>query len=232
MTEVGHQREPRLGSRGHASGRTAPGQVGRKAATLAVLAARVRVPDFEVLPAAIFRRLPLPPETVEAIARRVARLGPGPFAVRSSACEEDGGEFSFAGVLLTRLGVLSNEVAPAAAEVAASADGADARAYRARAGAGSGDSPAGCAVIVQRLVEPRASGVAFSAEPVTGDAAAVIVEAVAGGAAPLLSGQAFGQRFRIGSRSGGDGAGGSDAPWRGCSEPGSSRPSRNCMTIT
>ena len=45
-----------------------------------------------------------------ALGDAIARLGPGPFAVRSSACVEDGAERSWAGQLESELGVAGSRM--------------------------------------------------------------------------------------------------------------------------
>ncbi|WP_240674902.1 PEP/pyruvate-binding domain-containing protein [Cellulomonas endophytica] len=122
----------------------------------------------------------------------LALLGPGPYAVRSSALDEDGGTVSFAGQLLTELHVPAAEVGAAAARVAASAGTAHARAYADAAGRG----PGAVAVLVQPMLAPRAAGVAVTRHPVTG-ADVVVVEAVAGLGDGLVDGSAEPARWVV-----------------------------------
>ncbi len=101
----------------------------------------------------------------------------GPWAVRSSAAVEDGFESSYAGQFATVLDVTgSAAVGDAIRVVRDSATGSNAEAYRQRMGEGE---PVAMAVIVQRMVTPRISGVAFSRNPMTG-LNEVVVEAVPG----------------------------------------------------
>ena len=60
----------------------------------------------------------------------------------------------------------------------ASARSAHALAYQRRAGAEAADP--GLAVILQAMVDPVVSGVAFSCDPVTGDPATAVISAVTG----------------------------------------------------
>ena len=53
------------------------------------------------------------------------------------------------------------------------------------------------AVLVQAMVPAAAAGVAFTADPLTGDREAVLVTAVPGLAEPLVSGEAEGEQWRI-----------------------------------
>ncbi|NND84090.1 MAG: hypothetical protein HKN46_02970 [Acidimicrobiia bacterium] len=101
----------------------------------------------------------------------------GPWAVRSSATGEDGQTASWAGQFATVLDVETTDgVRDAIEAVLASAEGASAEAYRSRI---EGADTTEMAVIVQRMVRPVASGVAFSRNPTTG-LNEVILEAVSG----------------------------------------------------
>lgn len=116
-------------------------------------------------------------------------------AVRSSAAAEDGTLASFAGQYESVLGV-STEDAPlwdAIRRVWASAAGEHALAY-ARAHGGRAPS---MAVLVQEMVEPVAAGVAFDADPVSGDRTTIVVNAVWGLGEGLVSGELDADTFRI-----------------------------------
>lgn len=109
----------------------------------------------------------------------------GPWAVRSSAAVEDGFESSYAGQFATVLDVTGSEgVANAIRVVRDSATGTNAVAYRERMGEGE---PVAMAVMVQRMVTPKISGVAFSRNPMTG-LNEVVVEAVPGRGDALVGG--------------------------------------------
>ena len=85
-------------------------------------------------------------------------LGSGPFAVRSSASGEDGGQASFAGQLDTVLGATTTaQVVQAVRRIARDV----------------------VPVIVQVMVEPEAAGVLFTRHPVSG-ADQVVIEATGG----------------------------------------------------
>lgn len=92
------------------------------------------------------------------------------FAVRSSSPVEDGLETAHAGEFLTLLDVDPQDVPAAMEEVLGASDGAD-------------------AVVVQRMIDPVASGVVFSRDPVTG-LSDIVVEAIQGRGDVLLSGGA------------------------------------------
>lgn len=129
----------------------------------------------------------LPEALVAELRAAAARLGPGPWAVRSSGASEDSADHSFAGVHETLLGVEGDEALLAAVRrCRASADTERARAYRARRGVEPGAAP--LAVVVQRQLAPTFAGVAFSVDPVRGDRERLVVEAVEGLGEALVSG--------------------------------------------
>ena len=98
-----------------------------------------------------------------------------PAAVRSSAIGEDSGTASFAGIFDTYLGVSGpDRVLEAVRQCWASLFNARAVAYRLRAGTHHRDMPMAVGVI--ELVHARASGVAFSAHPVTGKTDRIVIE--------------------------------------------------------
>jgi pyruvate,water dikinase len=101
----------------------------------------------------------------------------GPWAVRSSAAVEDGFESSYAGQFATVLDASGPaEVTDAIQTVRRSASDPTVKAYRHRM---RDDQPVAMAVIVQRMIQPRSSGVAFSRNPMTG-LSEIVIEAVAG----------------------------------------------------
>ncbi|KRF40112.1 hypothetical protein ASG96_04125 [Terrabacter sp. Soil810] len=138
------------------------------------------------------------------------QLGPGPFAVRSSAMCEDGPEASYAGQLDTTLGVTTpREVADALRSCAASGNTLRTLAYATRRGhprhptAESSDPrtvpasvPASVPVIVQLRVPADVSGVLFTRHPVTGGDA-VIIEAAPGLGDQVVEGRVTPQRWGV-----------------------------------
>src|SRR4029077_18869697 len=146
-------------------------EVGGKAANLGELfAAGVRVPDGVVLTAraaglTTFDRRSL----VDAGA---GHLGSGPFAVRSSGISEDGAQHSYAGMFETVLDVARDDLPAAIDRVLDSARGPRALEYKSAGGQ--------MAVIVQRMIEPVAAGVALTADPISGDRGSTVVTAVRG----------------------------------------------------
>jgi rifampicin phosphotransferase len=117
------------------------------------------------------------------------------FAIRSSAPDEDGSRHSFAGQLESFLGVQRNDVGDHVVRVWASGFGARLARYRSEAGLpDEGRVPA---VIVQLMVEGIASGVAFSADPVSGRRAICVVAAVRGRGSALVGGEVAGETWRV-----------------------------------
>lgn len=134
---------------------------GGKAWTLArARRAGLPVPDGFVL---------LPDDELDPrdLAARCLCLGPGPFAVRSSADLEDRAGLSAAGVFTSEIGVAAEDVAEAAARVRASALGEPVRAYLGARGLAG--ARARMSVLVQPVVAARALGVLHTA-PVEDDA--------------------------------------------------------------
>jgi pyruvate,water dikinase len=115
--------------------------------------------------------------------------------VRSSGIAEDLADASFAGQYESVLGATTvEEVEAAVTRVRASGRTSHLAEYRGAHGDGSN---ACVAVLIQRLVEASAAGVAFSTNPVSGDDEAV-VEAVRGLVDRLALGDADADRWVIG----------------------------------
>jgi len=108
-------------------------------------------------------------------------------AVRSSAVDEDGARCSFAGQLQSFLFVSPSEVATRVADVWRSAYAEQVLAYRRQHGVIQ--VPSAPAVLVQRMVDAGAAGVAFSADPVSGRRGTCVVAAVRGVADRLVTGE-------------------------------------------
>jgi phosphohistidine swiveling domain-containing protein len=161
---------------------------GTKAATLGRLgAAGFPVPDGFVLSALSVPDLDRH-EVRDAVAAGLDALGQGLVAVRSSAAAEDLEGASFAGQCRSVLGVEGLEdVFAAIADVLASGKSEQAERYRKRREIeAAGD---GMAVLVQRMIPADISGVAFTADPVTGDRGVVVVSAARGLGDRLVSGE-------------------------------------------
>lgn len=127
----------------------------------------------------------VPDELRSALASALARLGDRSLAVRSSAAAEDLPDASYAGQYATVLGARGiDEVIPALLHCLASAFSDRVAAYR-----GDDEPSPGVAVLVQELVDPEAAGVAFTANPLTGEDE-VLVSAVRGLGDRLVDGGA------------------------------------------
>lgn len=108
-------------------------------------------------------------------------------AVRSSALDEDGSARSFAGQLESFLFVSPEQVAERIVEVWRSGFSERVLAYRREHGLSIPAQPP--AVLVQRMVEAEVAGVAFSANPVTGQRGVAMVSALYGLGTALVSGE-------------------------------------------
>ncbi len=117
------------------------------------------------------------------------------YAVRSSAQDEDSDRHSFAGQLESFLDVPGPCVADHVVRVWASGFGARLARYRTESGLDAGTTAP--AVVVQQMIDGDASGVAFSADPVTGRRAITVVAAAKGQGAALVSGEVEGETWRI-----------------------------------
>ncbi len=137
----------------------------------------------------LLRDLSVHPAIRTEIDAAVRELCPGGerVAVRSSARDEDGAQQSFAGQLESFLNVPAEEVANRVADVWRSAFSRRLFAYRQKHGLrGPVRAPA---VLIQQMVAPRAAGVAFSADPVSGRRAVSVVSAVHGLGSALVGGE-------------------------------------------
>lgn len=170
--------------------------VGAKAAHLAELvAAGHRVPDGLVLPVSLlvqWRSGSAPPAAVARAVRQIVDAFDGvPLAVRSSADAEDGVAASFAGAYTTVLGAQGVEDVTAA--VRACLDSADAARLLTYRGTGG----VRMAVLCQPMLDPDAAGVAFTADPVSGDPEVAHVSAVRGLGDRLGEGTARPEEWRV-----------------------------------
>jgi pyruvate,water dikinase len=130
-----------------------------------------------------------------ALERALERLGPGPYAVRSSAIDEDGRGHSFAGQLESYLNVPAGEVAARVADVRRSGSSERVLAYRREQGLR--EAPCAPAVLVQRMIDAEAAGVAFSADPISGARGRRVVSAVRGLGDALVSGEADADTWHV-----------------------------------
>lgn len=176
-------------------------QAGGKGAALAKLAATFPVPAFFVIAAEAFDQGGLKADAREEVNQGLALLaakgGAGRLAVRSSGREEDGAASAHAGQFETELNVAPADVAASAHRVWKSGFSETLAQYR-RAHGLSGE-PQPPAVVVQVMVDARAAGVAFSADPVSGDRSVVVISAIEGLADRLVGGEVDGDSYRVGA---------------------------------
>ncbi|MFI7468716.1 rifamycin-inactivating phosphotransferase [Nonomuraea sp. NPDC049646] len=146
---------------------------------------------------ALIEGAPVPDELAAAIGESLARLGEGAAcAVRSSATAEDLPTASFAGQQDSYLNVVGPaEVLRHVRRCWASLFTERAVVYRRRNG--FDHRGVRMAVVVQRMVFPEAAGVLFTADPVTSDRKAAVVEAVWGLGEALVSGVVAGDVYTV-----------------------------------
>lgn len=174
----------------------ASGAAGGKARALALLtqAGVRRVPPLlAVVPEAFSGEFALTPEQAKQILDALPSVGPGPYAVRSSALDEDGALHSFAGQLASFLNVDAADVPAKIADVWRSGLSGHVLQYRQERGL---DAPEPPGVLIMPMLQPSVAGVAFSADPVSGERGTVVISAVAGLADKLVSGEESGETYR------------------------------------
>jgi pyruvate,water dikinase len=132
-------------------------------------------------------------KAIQKLAEAIVNLPP-PFAVRSSAVDEDGAAASFAGQHLTLLNVHSEADVPGAVrEVWWSANSDSAITYRQRVGLFTRPS---VGVVIQSLLNPSVAGVMFTENPVTG-ADERVIEASWGLGEAVVNGIIVPDHFRL-----------------------------------
>lgn len=119
-------------------------------------------------------------------------------AVRSSALDEDAAEHSFAGQLDSFLFVPPEEVPARVADVWRSAFQESVLEYRRAQDLPVVPEPP--AVLLQRMVDPDRAGVAFSADPSSGQRGVAVVSAVRGVGTALVDGAVDGDTYRVDRR--------------------------------
>lgn len=129
---------------------------------------------------------PIDPRLEAEVRSGLRRLGDGPYAVRSSMVGEDSARHSFAGQLDSELYRQEPEVLASVRRCWASTFGARALAYSARLGLAP--TSARTAVVVQQMVDADVSGVAFTANPLTGDRDQCMITATYGLGEGVVSG--------------------------------------------
>jgi len=170
---------------------------GRKAATLARLAAAgFPVPPGVVVPAVVLEEAPgpgldVPADVAADLLDAVRGWGDVPLAVRSSGVDEDGATASYAGLFTSVLDVRGDGALLDAVRACWRS------AFDARVTSYAGSQPPRLAVLVQPMVPATAAGVAFTADPVTGERGCVLIDAVAGLGDRIASGAVTPDRWTV-----------------------------------
>ncbi len=142
----------------------------------------------------------LPSNLADGILIAYHNLGSGAVAVRSSATAEDLPEASFAGQQDTFLNVIGEEaLLEAVVKCWSSLWTARAIGYRHRNG--MDQAGLGLAVIVQVMVPSQASGVAFTANPLSGRRTEMVIDATLGLGEALVSGKVDPDHYVVDMRS-------------------------------
>lgn len=194
--------------------------MGGKAATLAALGDTFPIPAwFVITPAALLASLSaeqrlaliqgqvpsalqLNQAVATAINQALTTLDPDPaalFAVRSSAISEDGRTASFAGQLASFLQVRRAQIGEQVCAVWQSAFTQQVELYRQQLALDVAPTLLAWtpAVIVQRMIDADVAGVAFGADPVSGDRNCAIITATLGLADQLVSGAIRGDTYTV-----------------------------------
>ena len=171
--------------------------IGGKAANLKRLEELgFRVPRWMVFPVSLTDNSATTDST--ALTRLADFFGPAhaekSYAVRSSALDEDGSEHSHAGQFATYLHVPFAQLPECIEAVRRSAKSERVWAYRRERKL---SEHTGVAVIVQEMLEPEVAGVAFGADPVTGDAEVCVISSVYGLGEGLVSGELDADTFTL-----------------------------------
>ncbi len=116
-------------------------------------------------------------------------------SVRSSAQEEDSADSSFAGQLASFLFVTADQVSEKILAVWRSGFSERLFAYRKERGLTSKPEPPG--VVIQRMITPDTSGVAFGADPVSGSRSITVIGAIFGPGTALVSGDCDTDTFHV-----------------------------------
>lgn len=155
--------------------------------------ARLATFGFDVPPGFVITGLETEQPIPDVVLRAYETLGGGPVAVRSSAAGEDGASASFAGQFETVLWVEgATALREAVARCLGSLRTARADVYGRVV---AGKAARAMSVVVQRMVDARAAGVAFSIDPTTMRRDRVAIDAVDGVGAALVAGRAPADHF-------------------------------------
>ncbi len=169
--------------------------MGGKAYALAKLGKAFPIPNWVVLTPHAFTSKALKKAAKEALIPHIKALGEGPFAVRSSAIDEDGSDSSFAGQLESYLNVEPPELEKYICKVLASAYSKSVKEYRKQRGLT--ETPSAPGILIQNMSQADSAGVAFSADPVHNDPNKIVIMATHGLADKLVSGEVNGDSYYL-----------------------------------
>ncbi|HEX3260713.1 MAG TPA: PEP/pyruvate-binding domain-containing protein [Pseudonocardia sp.] len=159
-----------------------------QAADTAGIAALLDGPDLPARARDALLATPIPDDVAAAVTAAYLALGEGaPVAVRSSATAEDLPGASFAGQQDTYLNVVGVAALLDAVRRCWASLWTD-RAVAYRADAGIPHAGTQLAVVVQRMVDARAAGVLFTADPISGRRSRSVLDAAAGLGDAVVSG--------------------------------------------
>src|SRR5215469_11127126 len=159
------------------------------------------LPKVQAVTAAIRERIELAPlpasvdAAIRAAWRKLVNEGQ-PVAVRSSATTEDAEDASFAGLQDTYLWVTGAEATLHSVRSCwASIYSVPSISYRRKRGIA--EDKVAMAVVIQRMVDARCSGVMFTRSPVTGDRSVITIEGAWGLGSAVVNGEVTPDRFVI-----------------------------------
>lgn len=164
---------------------------GKAAQLLALTKLGIQVPKWGVIPA-IYTDTGITSSVLREIKFHFGAKTP--LAVRSSAPEEDQASASYAGQFESFLQVSPGTLKTAIEGVWRSRHAQRVTSYKAAA---SQISDNGIAVIIQEMIPAEVSGVAFSADPLSGDQEVTVINSVYGLGEGLVSGQLSADQFRF-----------------------------------
>lgn len=149
---------------------------------------------------ALIKHAALPAALHEDIAAGIERIADGeaaaPMAVRSSATSEDSAEASFAGLQDTYLWIRGvDAVVEHVRKCCASLYSVESVSYRRRLR--MSEDGLAMAVVVQRMVDARSSGVMFTRSPTSGDRSVIALEASWGLGSAVVSGEVTPDRYVV-----------------------------------
>lgn len=168
--------------------------VGGKAfALMELVKGGFNVPLFMTLSTPCFDANGVKKDLQDQLINKALELGPGPYAVRSSAVGEDGALSSHAGQFLSILNVKQEDLPEACDKVFKSGLIDHVEAYR--KSHGLNEEVGGVSVLVQQMVDATVAGVMFTADPVSGRRDRIVISAIRGLGEKLVSGEEDGETY-------------------------------------